>query len=102
VPATADRADIMHTAGFLRLSPALRDGAPALVAAGEAGVARCGWEPFFRALDARRLAVAWEPGDPASVRLVPRAAAPPARRSPEGGALAEARRFLRAWRGGSV
>ncbi len=99
MPATVDRGDILHLAGFRRLSPALRDGLPALVAHGEAG-ARCGWEPFFRALSARGLAVAWA-GDDGPVRMVPRAEAdrdPPHRPSLRR-ALDHARRFSRAWRG---
>lgn len=71
MPATTVRGEIMHAAGRARLSPALRDGAPALVGHGETA-GRCGWAPFFRALEARRLAVAWEDADPAALRLVPR------------------------------
>lgn len=62
----------MHAAGRARLSPALRDGAPALVPPGESA-GRCGWAPFFAALEARRLAVAWDDGEPAALRIVPRA-----------------------------
>ncbi len=51
---TRDRADIIHLAGRLRLSPALREGAPALVQVGDPG-GRCGWEPFFAALECRGL-----------------------------------------------
>jgi sugar phosphate isomerase/epimerase len=96
MPATLDRGAILHHAGLHRLSPALRDGAPALVPPGEGVGGRCGWESFFRALDGRGLAVAIEAEDPA-VRFVPRAEA----RSPASGrsALAEARRFLRALAG---
>jgi hypothetical protein len=71
MPATTDRGEIMHAAGRARLSPALRDGAPALVPQGEAA-GRCGWEPFFAALGAKRLAVAWDAGDPSALRVVPR------------------------------
>ena len=60
----------MHAAGRARLSPALRDGAPALLPAGETA-GRCGWAPFFAALTARRLAVAWEAADPSALRVVP-------------------------------
>ncbi len=73
MPASAahltDRGDIIHEAGRRRLSPALRDGAPALVPPGDTA-GRCGWAPFFAALEARRLAVALEPDG--TVRFVPR------------------------------
>jgi len=74
MPATTDRGEIMHAAGRARLSPALRDGAPALLPQSETP-GRCGWAPFFEALEARRLAVAWDEGDPSSVRIVPGAGA---------------------------
>lgn len=101
MPATTDRADVLHLAGFLRLSPALRDGAPALVAPGDAGASRCGWEPFFRALAARGLAVAWSPDDPSSVRTVARAEArrDPPHRPSLAHAVESARKFVDAWRG---
>ncbi|WP_242346989.1 hypothetical protein [Anaeromyxobacter terrae] len=96
--ATLDRGEIIHFAGRSRLSPALRDGAPALVGHGEAGE-RCGWEPFFRALAAKRLAVAFDPATPGEARFVPRDEADPhhahARRTP----IEEARRFVAALRG---
>ncbi len=107
MPVTVDRADVIHLAGRHRLSPALRDGAPALVPAGEPGD-RCGWEPFFAALRARRLAVSFDPEDPGSVTFVPdrgaadHPASPSASPSPSpgparsGGPLAKARRFLSA------
>jgi hypothetical protein len=72
MPATTDRGEIMHAAGRARLSPALRDGAPALLPTDETA-GRCGWAPFFAALEARRLAVAWDDADPASLRIVPAA-----------------------------
>jgi len=101
MPASVDRGEVIHLAGLHRLSPALRDGAPALVGAGEPG-ARCGWEAFFAALSARRSAVAWTAdGDAASVRVV---ALGEARRDPPHRAsllraLRQAAAFLRAWRG---
>lgn len=49
-PPTRDRCDILHLAGRRRLSPAIRGGIPALVAVGDQA-GRCGWEPFFAALD---------------------------------------------------
>jgi hypothetical protein len=71
MPATTDRGEIMHAAGRARLSPALRDGVPALLPAGETQ-GRCGWAPFYAALDAQRLAVAWDEADPSALRIVPR------------------------------
>lgn len=62
-----DRAEILHLAGRRRLSPALRDGAPALVAVGDKA-GRCGWEPFFAALEGRGLAVREDAGG--EVRVV--------------------------------
>ena len=101
MPASADRGEIIHLAGLHRLSPALRDGAPALVGPGEPG-ARCGWEAFFGALSARRGAVAWTAdGGAAAVRVVSLGEAhrdPPHRASLRR-ALRQAADFLRAWRG---
>jgi hypothetical protein len=71
MPVTEDRADIMHFAGWHRLSPALRDGVPALVAASDTA-GRCGWAEFFAALGARRLALDLDPGG-GTFRFVPRA-----------------------------
>jgi hypothetical protein len=106
MPITADRAALIHFAGRHRLSPALREGAPALVAPADT-VGRCGWAEFFAALHARGLAASLDPEDPASFRLVraggaaasaPAGAAPAAApRAP--GAFAEVRRFLAALRG---
>jgi hypothetical protein len=76
MPATTDRGEIMDAAGRARLSPALREGAPALVPPGETA-GRCGWAEFFAALARRRLAVAWDDADRTTLRLVPRGAAPP-------------------------
>jgi hypothetical protein len=100
MPITADRAEIIHFAGRHRLSPALRDGAPALVAVGDPGQ-RVGWADFFAALRARGLAASFDPEDAGSVRLVPAGASGPAAAAPAHGpgALAEARRFLAALRG---
>jgi hypothetical protein len=103
---TADRAEVMHFAGRHRLSPALRDGAPALVGPADT-VGRCGWEEFFAALRARGLVASLDPEDPASFRLVRAGGAPasaPAGAAPAAspgarGAFAEARRFLAALRG---
>jgi hypothetical protein len=95
MPATADRGEIIHLAGRHRLSPAVRDGAPALVGPTELQ-GRCGWEQFFRALEDRGLAVAEEAGE---IRIVARGGGRPAPRPSPAGLLAEARRFLRALRG---
>ncbi len=96
MPPTRDRADVIHFAGRHRLSPALREGAPALVAHGEEGE-RCGWEPFFRAMDERALALDADP-DSGAFRFVPAAQARRRRTGP-GAALSEACRFLAALRG---
>ena len=71
MPITVERAAVIHLAGRHRLSPAVRDGAPALVPATEPA-GRCGWEPFFAALAARGLAVSFQPDEPASISFVPR------------------------------
>jgi hypothetical protein len=47
-----DHGELIHFAGRHGLSPALLDGAPALVTHGEPG-ARCGWAALFEALSAR-------------------------------------------------
>ncbi len=91
---TADRGEIVHLAGRHRLSPALRDGAPALLAGEVSG--RCGWESFFRALAGRGLAISFD--EDGTARAVPRAGRP-AHAAPREGPLAQARRFLRALRG---
>lgn len=62
----------MHAAGRARLSPGLREGAPALLPQGDTA-GRCGWAPFFAALAARRLAVAWDDAEPSALRIVPAA-----------------------------
>ena len=100
MPLAADRAEVIHFAGRHRLSPALRDGAPALVGAGEPG-GRCGWAEFFAAPAGRRVAAALDPEDPGSFRLVPAGASrdPAGVRARRAAAFAEARRFLAALRG---
>jgi hypothetical protein len=100
MPVRCDRGDIVHEAGARRLSPALRDGAPALVPPDDP-TGRCGWAEFFAALERRGLAVAFEPGDP-SVTFVRRGDASLPR--PSAGeriraAFAGARRFAAALRG---
>jgi hypothetical protein len=95
MPATRDRGDVIHFAGRHRLSPALDHDGPALLAPGEAGE-RCGWEPFFRAMAARRVALAFDDDDPGSRRFVPLSEAPPSRHAP--GPLEEWRRFWAALR----
>lgn len=91
----ADRAVILHLAGRHRLSPALRDGAPALLGPGDVN-GRCGWEPFFRALQERRQAIAFE--EDGTARAVPGTGVP-AHPPSKGDALGEARRFLAALAG---
>ncbi len=99
MPLETDRAEVLHFAGRHRLSPALRDGEPALVATGAPGD-RCGWAEFFAAPTGRRVAAELDPDAPSSFRLVPASAsrAPGGARAP-GAAFAEARRFLAALRG---
>ncbi len=67
---TRDRCDILHLAGRLRLSPALRNGDPALVPVGDRA-GRCGWEPFFAALEQGGFWVVEDPGG--TVRIARRA-----------------------------
>lgn len=100
MPLEADRAEVVHFAGRHRLSPALRDGAPALVAPGDPGE-RCGWAAFFAAPAGRRLVAVLDPADPASFRTVTAGAsrAPAGGPAPRAGAFAEARRFVAALRG---
>jgi hypothetical protein len=88
-----DRSDVIHGLGARELSPAVRDGAPALATLGDRD-GRCGWAPFFAALDARRLAVDLGEGE---ARIVPRGDAPPEAHA--GSALAGASAFLDALRG---
>ena len=95
--ATRDRGEILHFAGFHRLSPALSDrGEPKFSAAPGDGLARCGWEAFFHALDRHHLAVAFDPGDASSLRFVPAGAAVSGGEHPSlASALEHARRFWR-------
>jgi hypothetical protein len=106
VRVTVDRGEMMHALGRARLSPAIRDGVPALTPPGDTA-GRCGWADFFGAVEARGLALEHDPDGAAPPRLVPAPAAAatnpggPAHHAglPRRGALAEARRFLDALRG---
>jgi hypothetical protein len=95
--ATRDRGDIIHFAGFHRLSPALRDGVPTFVGGPDASATRCGWETFFRAMEDRGLAVAYDLDDGGSAELRPQrdVAGLPGPHGREN-ALEHAKRFLRA------
>ena len=97
--ATADRGTFLHVAGLQGLSPSLEGGAPRFAGHGDAA-GRCGWEPFFAAVERARLELAFDPEDPSATALVPAGEARPLRRHPP---LAEgvdrALRFLRALRG---
>lgn len=92
--ATLDRGEIVHFAGQHGLSPALRDGAPAF-SSGHDPAGRCGWEAFFAALEARGLALAWDPEDPGSAGFAPRRGLSLRGHGSPGG-LARSGRFLRA------
>jgi hypothetical protein len=92
--ATSDRGEIIHFAGEHGLSPALAEGAPAF-ASGHGGGDRCGWEALFAAMEARGLALAWDPEDPSAAAFVPRRGLPLAGHGSPGG-LARSGRFLRA------
>jgi hypothetical protein len=72
--AHVDRGEVIHLMGRLGLSPALRAGAPLLLANGEPGQ-RCGWGPFFSALDARGETVV--PTEAGGARIAPLSEAPP-------------------------
>ena len=100
---TADRGAILHFAGFHHLSPALdAGGGPALAAELPDGARRCGWEPFFAAMAARRLALAFDPEDGASARFVRAARGKDAgEHATLASAIAHAKRFVRALRGDS-
>lgn len=94
--ATVDRGEIIHFAGQHGLSPALRDGAPAF-ASGRDLAGRCGWEAFFAAMEARDLALDWDPEDPASAGFAPRREVSSRFAGHgAGGGLAGSGRFLRA------
>ena len=100
--ATTDRGAIIHFAGSHRLSPALDgDSRPAFSAAAADGLARCGWEGFFRAVRAHHLALEYDPEDAGSARFVEGSAAGrDARREPAlPRALDHARRFWNALTG---
>ena len=94
--ATQDRGEIIHFAGRHRLSPALREGAPVFTSGNDHNAVRCGWEPLFRAVEARKLALVYDPDDPTSAALE----RPPrdARRAHRslGAALEHSARFVRA------
>ncbi len=98
--ATVDRGEIIHFAGFHRLSPALVGGRPALTSGGDPAAARCGWEVFFRAMGEQNLALVRDEEDPGVSAFMPADqivwARPPPK--PGHGALAHARRFLEALR----
>jgi hypothetical protein len=96
--ATSDRSEIIHFAGFHRLSPALRDGAPAFAAGQDASLRRCGWEAFFDALEARGLVLTFDPEDAGTAAFVPRHQAEGLRHRGASlrAALEHSARFLRA------
>lgn len=94
---TTDRGAIEHFAGSQLLSPALdAAGAPAFSAAPGDGLARCGWERFFRALDARRLGVVLDPAAGAPARFTARGGSGAAAGGGLSRAVDHSRRFWRA------
>jgi hypothetical protein len=97
--ATHDRGEVLSFAGFHHLSPALSDGLPRLVVAAE-NTGRVGWEPFFAALDAASLVMAWDTEDPASALPISAAEGLALERIPAHAAMEQARRFVRAFRPG--
>jgi hypothetical protein len=96
--ATRDRGEIIHFAGHHGLSPALRDGAPAFVTGHDSSAVRCGWEPFFRALGERRLALVHDPDEPGAHEFLPEDEVRALRHGHAslGDAIDHARRFWRA------
>jgi hypothetical protein len=96
--ATSDRGAILDFAGMHHLSPGLRDGRPALLSEGETA-GRCGWAPFFEAVDRLALALAWDLAVPERASLVPAAEARPLERHASlADGIDRARRFVRAFR----
>lgn len=93
--ATADRGAIIHFTARHGLSPALRGGAPVLAAGKAEGAERCGWGPFFAALDRAGPALILDEADPGAARPAPSA---DRHRPSPALAWAEARRFLAALR----
>lgn len=94
---TTDRGALMHFAGFHHLSPALdAGGAPALSAQPGDGLARCGWERFFRAMGARRLALALAADDAGAARFTPAGGTSGAAGGGLSAAFARSARFWRA------
>lgn len=97
--ATHDRGEVLDLAGANHLSPAIREGVPALVGEGETA-GRTGWETFFSALDRAGLALSWDTEDPATVRAIGLSEAAPLTRHPTlADGLARTRRFVAVLRG---
>lgn len=96
--ATQDRGEIMHFAGWNGLSPALRDGAPAFVSGHDQTATRCGWEPFFRAMSERHLALVHDPDVPGEHEFLPEDRTRELRHEHAslGDAIAHSKRFWRA------
>ncbi len=94
--AISERGEVLHLAGLHSLSPALSGRVPRLVSGPDPG--RCGWEPFFAAVERRGLALVLDPEDPSSAAFVPAGEARPFRRPHPGlgAALSHSARFLRA------
>ena len=100
--ATTDRGTVLGLAGRNHLSPALREGTPALVGEGD-NAGRVGWAAFFEALEGRGMALAWDTDDPSSAAPMPISQAAPL--VPHHGLAAgtdRARRFWQAFRGGAA
>lgn len=97
--ASIDRGAVLGVAGRGHLSPAVRDGAPVLVAEGESA-GRVGWAAFFEAADRAGLALTWDTEDPSAATLEPLGqAAPHVQRAGISAGIDSARRFLQAFRG---